>query len=166
MAMKWFVNPTTLEELKAQYKKLAFANHPDMGGSTETMQEINAEYEILCGELATVHKNAAGEFYRTSADKAEAPAEFIDIIEKLIHMAGITVELCGSWLWVTGDTRPHKDALKGMGFKWSSNKTAWYFHHGAYAKRGKMKTLDEIREMFGSERFESVAGNGREVIPA
>lgn len=162
---KWFENPTTLEELKAQYKKLAFANHPDMGGSTEAMQEINAEYEKLCAELATVHKNAEGEFYWTPADKAEAPNEFIEIIEKLIHMDGITVELCGSWLWVTGDTKPHKDALKEMKFRWSANKSAWYFHHGTFHKRGKdLKTLDEIRIMYGSERFE--ADNGREVIPA
>lgn len=45
--MKWFNNPASLEELKAQYKRLALANHPDHGGSTEVMQEINAEYDML-----------------------------------------------------------------------------------------------------------------------
>lgn len=43
--MKWFNNPETLEDLKKQYKKLAFQNHPDRGGKTSDMQEINAEYE-------------------------------------------------------------------------------------------------------------------------
>jgi curved DNA-binding protein CbpA len=43
----WFTNPQTLEELKKQYKKLVFANHPDRGGRVEDMQEINAEYEKL-----------------------------------------------------------------------------------------------------------------------
>ena len=37
--------PSTLEELKAAYKRLAIDNHPDHGGSTETMQQINGEYE-------------------------------------------------------------------------------------------------------------------------
>lgn len=32
--MKWFNNPETLEDLKKQYKKLAFQNHPDRGGKT------------------------------------------------------------------------------------------------------------------------------------
>lgn len=165
MFTKWFENPTTLEELKQQYKKLAFKNHPDMGGSTEAMQEINSEYEILCKELATVHKNAEGEYYRSPADKAEAPEEFIEIIDKLIRMDGIEVELCGSWLWVTGDTKPHKDELKEMKFRWSSNKSAWYFHHGAFRKKGeKILSLDEIRGMYGSEKF--AARNGGEVIPA
>ncbi|PXV66842.1 hypothetical protein CLV62_104103 [Dysgonomonas alginatilytica] len=45
--MKHFSNITSLEDLKSQYKKLALANHPDKGGKTETMQEINNEYDIL-----------------------------------------------------------------------------------------------------------------------
>ena len=34
-------------DLKRQYRKLAIANHPDKGGSTQAMQEINAEFETL-----------------------------------------------------------------------------------------------------------------------
>ena len=37
--MKWFNNPETLEDLKKQYKKLAFQNHPDRGGKTSDMQD-------------------------------------------------------------------------------------------------------------------------------
>ena len=33
----------TLDEVKAQYKKLAKQYHPDLGGDTATMQEINKE---------------------------------------------------------------------------------------------------------------------------
>lgn len=44
--MKWFNNPQTLEDLKQQYKRLAMAHHPDRGGNTKDMQEINGEYEI------------------------------------------------------------------------------------------------------------------------
>lgn len=161
---KWFGNPTTLEELKAEYKKLAFSHHPDMGGNTEEMQEINAEYEQLCAKLATIHKNSQGEYYRTEPDKAESYDEFIDLIDRLIRMKGINVELCGSWLWVTGDTKTHKDELKAMGFRWSQNKLAWYFHHGAYRKFGKQKTLDEIRAMYGSTAY--ATREDREVVPA
>jgi hypothetical protein len=39
------VEAKTIEELKALYRKLAFTHHPDLGGNTTTMQEINAEYE-------------------------------------------------------------------------------------------------------------------------
>lgn len=105
--MKWFNNPETLEDLKKQYKKLAFQNHPDRGGKTSDMQEINAEYEALFSRLKDTHKNAEGEFYTARTATTETATEFMDIIEKLIHMEGIEIEVCGSWVWVTGDTRPH-----------------------------------------------------------
>ena len=45
--MKWFNHPQTLEELKKQYKQLAVKHHPDKGGNTTDMQEINAKYDRL-----------------------------------------------------------------------------------------------------------------------
>lgn len=45
--MKHFRNITSLENLKEQFRTLALANHPDKGGKTEIMQEINLEYEVL-----------------------------------------------------------------------------------------------------------------------
>lgn len=159
--MKWFNNPETLEDLKKQYKRLAVQHHPDLGGNTRDMQEINDEYERLFSQLKDTHKNAEGEFYTARTATTETAAEFVDIIEKLIHMDGIEIEVCGSWLWVTGNTRAHKDDLKALAFKWSSNKQAWYFHRDGYRKRSKKKlTLDEIREYYGSEKIEK-EGKGK-----
>ena len=45
MMNRYFKQCTTLEELKAEYKKLVMKHHPDRGGDTATMQEINAEYD-------------------------------------------------------------------------------------------------------------------------
>lgn len=45
--MKYFNNIHSLTELKKQFRALAIANHPDKGGDTETMQEINAEFDAL-----------------------------------------------------------------------------------------------------------------------
>ena len=45
--MKYFENVKTLDELKKQYRRLAMKYHPDMGGSTEAMQQINAEHDAL-----------------------------------------------------------------------------------------------------------------------
>ena len=44
--MNYFSKAKTIDEAKAIYKKLALANHPDKGGDTETMQTINAEFEL------------------------------------------------------------------------------------------------------------------------
>ena len=37
MICKFFKDVKTIEELKAQYKMLAFAHHPDRGGNTADM---------------------------------------------------------------------------------------------------------------------------------
>ena len=47
MNIKYFYNCHTLEEVKRKYKELAMLHHPDRGGNTATMQEINLEYEEI-----------------------------------------------------------------------------------------------------------------------
>ena len=43
--MKFFQTVKTLEELKAEYRRLAMKYHPDRGGDAETMKAINAEHD-------------------------------------------------------------------------------------------------------------------------
>lgn len=102
--MKWFNHPQTLEELKKQYKQLAVKHHPDKGGNTADMQEINAEYDRLFELLKNTHKNAEGQTYTTQTETTETANDFKEIIEKLIRFNGIHIEICGSWVWVTGCT--------------------------------------------------------------
>lgn len=45
--MKHFVNIKSFEDLKEQFKKLARINHPDVGGDSEIMKQINTEYDQL-----------------------------------------------------------------------------------------------------------------------
>lgn len=45
--MKYFSEVHTLDELKKEFRRLAMLHHPDVGGDTATMQEINAEYDRL-----------------------------------------------------------------------------------------------------------------------
>ena len=81
--MKYFANIKTLDELKAQYRRLAMQYHPDRGGSTEIMQQINAEYERLHERLKAQHNAEADEYHQTP----ETAAEFIDIINALINLS-------------------------------------------------------------------------------
>lgn len=151
--MKWFTNPQTLEELKKQYKTLVFTHHPDKGGRTEDMQAINAEYEALFARLKNVRKSANGETYTAKEETTETPEQFREILEKLIHLDGIEIEICGTWIWITGRTYDNREAIKACGFKYSKNKNAWYWHEAGYQKLSKKSfTLEQIRDMWGSER--------------
>ena len=154
--MKWFINPQTLEDLKREYKRLAMLHHPDRGGNTADMQEINAEYDQLFQQLKNVHKAANGTTYTTAGQSSEKAADFREIIDVLIRFSGLKIEICGSWLWISGDTKPHKDELKRLKFRWSKSKKAWYFHTSPYHKHsGKTLSLDEIRDLYGSETIKT-----------
>jgi hypothetical protein len=50
--MSYFANVTTLADAKERYRTLAKQHHPDAGGNTAVMQEINAEWETIAQLLA------------------------------------------------------------------------------------------------------------------
>lgn len=148
----YFEGVTTLEELKVAYKKLALANHPDRGGSTEVMQEINNQYEKLFAKVKDIHVNKDGEqFTKTTT---EAPEEFINIINELLKMDGVIIEIIGCFIWLSGNTKEHKEAIKGLGFKWSTSKMMWYKSPAGYRKYNDKKyTINDIRTMFDGKVY-------------
>ena len=158
--MKFFEGCETMDALKAEYKRLAKRWHPDLpGGDVKTMQQINAEYDRLSAILPKV--NSKGERYQP--EHREAPEAFRAAVVAVQNVPGIMVELCGEWLWITGNTKDHKDVFKAAGFRWSSNKAAWYWHEGEYRRTGKKHyTMDEIRAMHGSQ---AVRADERESLP-
>ncbi len=51
MKYKFFQNVDCVEELKKQYKTLAFKYHPDRGGNKEDMQRIKQVYTFCANFL-------------------------------------------------------------------------------------------------------------------
>lgn len=153
---RFFENVETLEQLKAEYRRLTKLHHPDCGGDLETMKQINIEHDRLF-EILKAKQNAKADADSTGRTKrtTETAEEFRTILEKLMRIDGLEVELCGSWLWIGGETKPHKDELKAAGCRWSRNKGMWYWHHkeeGQKWHRGK-STMGEIRSKYGSQHI-------------
>lgn len=149
--MKWF-HAKNLVELKKEYRELAKKHHPDMGGNDADMASINNEYDMLAKTLPNINMNGE-EYQPTERENSEA---FRNAINSIIHCEGLEIELCGSWVWVTGNTIVHKEILKKSGYKWSAKKVAWYWHNEGYQKLGhKTYNLNEIRSMWGSEKIET-----------
>ena len=156
--MKYFKYCSTIDEVKALYKKLAKENHPDMGGDTATMQAINTEYAFACAKIA----RGAGLSDEDTDTEIKLSEEYRQVIEKIIHLPGIIIEVVGNWIWVTGNTRPVKDVLKETGFYFAAKKVAWYYRNEAFKTRGNGAPLEEIRRKYGSETINSK--NKRETI--
>ena len=164
---KYFTTCKTAEEAKQEYKRLARELHPDCNKDHDTtaeFQRMQADFEAVWTRLKNIHVNADGETY--TKETSETATQYMDIINKLLHVPGIVIELCGSWLWVSGNTKPAKEDLKALHFKWSGKKSAWYFHFEPYKKRSKVeRSMEDIRNMYGSERFQTRTADP-EALPA
>ena len=144
----YFDNITTMDGLRAEYRRLIKINHPDAGGDEATMKAINLAYE------------AAVDYIRRHGEKAEAdkaaadvPAEFMAAVSAVVACPGLIVEIVGSWVWVTGDTYRNRDRLKAAGYKWAAKKSAWYWHPADQAVgRSSRMSLDQIRDKYGAQR--------------
>ena len=157
--MKYFQDCTTIDQVKARYKELAKQHHPDRGGDTATMQAINAAYSIAVIQIARGENRTESEINDILTDNEKYRAA----IDAIINLIGINIELVGAWIWVTGDTRSHKDVLKGAGYFWASKKLAWYFRGSEYkCSSRKGKCLDEIREKYGSTTVKTAAQASRQ----
>jgi hypothetical protein len=135
----------TAEALKQAYRAAAFKFHPDHGGDLEIMKLVNAAYDLLKKETWTIEE-------KEEADQEVSIAEeLLQQWNKIKFLPKIIGEIAGRWIWVTGETWRHKKILKDIGFKWSPNKAAWYWHEADYKKKnGKKYSLDDIRKKYGS----------------
>lgn len=162
--MKYFEACTTIDKLRKLYRKLAMENHPDRGGSTEIMKEINAEYDRAFEAMKRKHNTQAASTGSRTIN--ETPEEFRRVIEKIINIPGIIIELCGSWIWVSGDTRAVKDQLKAAGLFWAKKKGMWYWRSPEDAVHSRhTKSMEEIRSKYGSTRIWS-DGRNPDLLPA
>lgn len=163
MSFKWFSDCHTVEELKKKYRRLAKQYHPDLGGDTKTMQDINAEYSTLFN-LFTGHGKAdysatcGAEQQQATRDSSrgaytgETAEDFIRMMNELLRIRGIKVEVCGSWIWVSGNTKDVREKLKELGLRWAPKKQMWYWKPADYkAKRHTGWSMDRIRDTYGSD---------------
>jgi hypothetical protein len=143
----FFDDVTTMEELKATYKKLAMKYHPDLGGSTEQMQALNAEYEKMLKKLAFCHNATESTEYDWSKD------EFAEIIQKIITFE-IDIEIIGTWIWCF-NSYAYKEQLKDLGFWFSKTKKAWVYSGSAKSRWRSKNSVDDLREKWGSEKVKT-----------
>lgn len=151
--MKYFKNLNTVEEVRKTYKELALKYHPDINKAADAcriMQEINAEY-MQAVKYAQNHDSEHLNCY-----EGTDPTIYPEIISKIITFSNLNIEICGSWVWLTGSTWLYAAQLKEYGFKFSRSKKAWYWSDKLKsAKFRGMYSLKQIREKFGQAEVET-----------
>lgn len=141
----------TLEIVKRAYRLACKKYHPDINpAGLEMMKAVNNAYEFMKGLDYADPKNTDHE-----NDQPDYGDELNAALNMAMTMQGLIIELCGTWIWISGDTKTHKTALKEAGFKWAPKKVQWYFRPAGFKSRGRKKqsTMDDIRNKYGSTQY-------------
>ncbi|MBL1242796.1 MAG: hypothetical protein COA39_000090 [Sulfurimonas sp.] len=131
-----------INEAKRVYKELAKKLHPDVGGSDEEFKVLNKVYNDFIENGLIID------------DESEIDLELEKIVSQILHYENIIIEVVGSWIWVSGDTKAVKDILKGLGFKWAKKKVMWYYGE-MKGRSPEQKSMADIKNKYGSERVYS-----------
>ena len=91
---KAFIDVSGINEAKKIYKQLAKKLHPDAGGTNELFKILNAVYTNLL-ENGLIFSNGF-----------KFDIELEKIISKILHFENIIIKVIGSWIWLSGDTKP------------------------------------------------------------
>jgi len=137
-------------EIKVCYRRASARFHPDRNpAGLEMMKLVNAAWQALSDY---VPGDCRGDNETEWHDLGEEMNSALNAIMGL----GLTIEVCGSWIWVSGDTRPYKEVLKEAGYRWAPKKKLWHFRPSDYKSfsRGKF-SMDEIRTKHGSYNVNS-----------
>lgn len=137
----------TKSDITKAYKKTAIKFHPDRNpAGAEVMKAVNAAYEFLKGlEFDEVTHTDSENAYNFSDELAE-------VINGVMSLDGMIIEICGNWVWLSGNTKEHKDILKSLGFFWAGKKAKWYYRPAEHKSSQYKQSwdMDKIREKYGS----------------
>ena len=139
----------TEKAITSARRKLALKFHPDrnpLGG--ELMKAVNSAFDTLMKHINIINDVKSSE----ESDFYDFGEKLESVLNELLHMEGVIFEVMGNWIWISGDTKKHKDAIKALGCKWASKKKQWFYRPEEYKSRANRSemSIEEIREKYGT----------------
>ena len=151
----------TLDIVKLAYRRACKKYHPDVNpAGTEIMKMVNTAWSRLKEFFEVELPNQGRDSMDYEPSKKGGSAGYGEAIAEalaaIIHLPGIEIEVCGSWVWVGGNTKPVRAEIKAAGFKWAQAKGKWYYRPEGQRSRSRGGfTMNEIREHYGSSAVET-----------
>ncbi len=162
--MQYFNNEQSVAEIKKAYRRLANIHHPDKGGDTAAMQELNAQYhEALQNIHGSITKDSEGQEHTYYYDHGTEEA-IINKIDELmaLRLSDIEIALIGTWIWITGETKQHKEALKAAKCKWHGKRKCWFFT----TRKGKWNSKASLSDLASTYGYSTFEGRRQNAITA
>ena len=143
---------------------LAKRHHPDMGGNTRTMQDLNGEYETVLHHLdgyTAIGTDAKEHTYHYHAAYEQAVVDQINRIIQTHLPATLTIELLGTWIWIGGTQKDDLYTRKLLGtlhFAWHSKREKWYWKPaGSFSHYRARLSYNDLRQVYGASAIRSNA---------
>ena len=152
----YFIDCTTIEEIKKKFKTLVLKYHPDLqGGDLEIMKLINLQYQEAL-------KKGDGQKYKGDDEKEHIYKYSDELEEELankmiellaLQMVDVEIHLIGLWLWIIGESKNYKDKLKALGCWWHSTRKCWYFKPQQIKSRSSRGSFEDLAKKYGIENI-------------
>ncbi len=139
----------TKKDIKKNYKKLALKYHPDRNPlGNELMKAVNSAFHFLMTNIDKINQFQSS----NEDDYYNYSEELENVLKTISKLYGVIFEVIGNLVWISGETREHKKALKELGCKWAAKKKQWFYRPEEHKSRFNRKehSIDEIREMYGT----------------
>lgn len=154
--MKWFEGIDNLKDLHKKLVRLAKQYHPDLGGDTETMQSINAEYDKMRDMLTNgyidsdVTLDAEDCVWTSNFDDTEyswndgfGDSEFDDtvfksVLNKIAELKNLIIALRGWRHWFYSDCADYKAILKTTIYRCTVKNRRYYWRRN-FARKEQSK---------------------------
>ena len=121
--MKKMSTSETLEDLKRVYAD----EYSEVRYDVDLLKDLNLAYEDNFDAVRCMHRTKGGKVYSTeSAPNHEGVAWFPEFVEAISNMKDVEYNIEGTWLWVSGNTKPHREELKRLGLRWAPKRKMWY----------------------------------------
>ena len=118
------------EDIRAFDYACMYLVHGDYRRAAELAEKIRAA--SLKNELAEgLERLAIEQGHAATFDEMHGAA--VDELEQVRALLGDPLGLevsqarPGACIWISGDTRPHAEELRALGFRWSPKRGAWYW---------------------------------------
>ena len=153
--MKYFNSCTTIADIKKLYRQLCSKNHPDRGGDLEVMKAVNVEYkEVLQNFDGKVEQGSDGKAHTYTYNENIEEELMVKINELLaLNLSDIEIDLIGTWLWISGNTKQCKEQLKALKCKWHSKRKVWFFSMQKKTRYNKKASLSDLAASYGCTTF-------------
>jgi hypothetical protein len=163
------LNPTHVKKLFAE---LLMQMHPDTK-PRDKFDHYNELTRVLIEQYHAALKGFTG-FTSMGSDNKEhkyyynedLESKIYAVIEELIrlHMgADVKILIVGWWVWVEGNTKPHKDQLKTIkGLRYNGRRKVWQYNPFSYYRRSNHSNA-HIKAVYGVEDKTPTDEKGNEI---